>query len=135
MSRPVSVVVALGSNLGDRGYNLRRAIDALPIRVVRVSRFHETEPVNAPPPSYLNAVVSGHTTLPPLALLDALLALEIRLGRRRRGVRNEPRVIDLDLIAYDATRLRTTRLTLPHPRARQRAFVMVPLLECGGLLA
>lgn len=134
MSRPVSVVIALGSNLGDREYNLRRAIAALPIRVVRVSRFHETEPVDAPPPMYLNAVVTGHTTLPPLALLDALLALERRLGRTRRGMRNEPRVIDLDLIAYGAVRMRTARLTLPHPRAHERDFVMRPLLECGGRL-
>ena len=132
MSRPVSVVIALGSNLGDREYNLRRAIAALPVRVVRVSRFHETEPVDAPPPMYLNAVVTGHTTLPPLALLEALLALERRLGRTRRGMRNEPRIIDLDLIAYGATRMRTARLTLPHPRAHERDFVMRPLRECGG---
>ena len=133
MSRPVSAVIALGSNLGDREYNLRRAIDALPIRVVRLSRFHETEPVDAPPPMYLNAVVTGYTTLPPLALLDALLALETRLGRTRRGLRNEPRVIDLDLIAYDATRMRTARLTLPHPRAHERDFVMTPWQECGWM--
>ena len=123
---PHTVVIALGSNLGDRAYNLRRAIAALPIRVVRVSAFLETEPVDAPPPMFLNAVVVGHTHLGPHALLRALLALEKRLGRRRRGVRNEPRVIDLDLIAYGATRMRTPKLTLPHPRARQREFVMKP---------
>ena len=124
---PHTVIIALGSNLGDRAYNLRRAIDALPIRVVRVSAFLETEPVDAPPPMFLNAVVIGHTTLAPLALLRALLALEKKLGRARRGVRNEPRVIDLDLIAYDAMRMRTRELTLPHPRAHQRDFVMKPL--------
>lgn len=102
---------------------------------MRVSRFHETEPVDAPPPMYLNAVVIGHTTLPPLALLNALLSLEKRLGRRRRGMRNEPRVIDLDLIAYDARRMRTAELTLPHPRAHERDFVMMPLRECGGPVA
>jgi 2-amino-4-hydroxy-6-hydroxymethyldihydropteridine diphosphokinase len=124
---PCTVVIALGSNLGDRSYNLRRAIAALPVRVVRVSAFLETEPVDAPPPMYLNAVVVGHTTLPPLELLDALLELEKRLGRTRTGRRSEPRIIDLDLIAYDALRLRTPRLTLPHPRAHQREFVMAPL--------
>jgi 2-amino-4-hydroxy-6-hydroxymethyldihydropteridine diphosphokinase len=123
---PQSVVIALGSNLGDREYNLRRAIAALPIRVVRVSPFLETEPVNAPPPMFLNAVVVGHTHLGPHTLLHALLALEKRLGRTRRGIRNEPRVIDLDLIAHGATRMRTPELTLPHPRAHERAFVLEP---------
>ena len=123
---PSSVVIALGSNLGDRELNLRRAIDALPIRVVRISPFLETEPVDAPPPMFLNAVVTGHTSLGPHALLHALLALEKRLGRTRRGIRNEPRVVDLDLIAYGATRMRTPELTLPHPRAHEREFVLQP---------
>ena len=122
-----TVVIALGSNLGDREYNLRRAIDALPIRVVRVSAFIETEPVDAPPPWFLNAVAIGYTSLAPEALLDALLQLETRLGRVRRGVRNEQRVIDLDLILYGATRMRTPKLTLPHPRAHDRDFVMEPM--------
>jgi len=133
-SRPHSVVIALGSNLGDREYNLRRAIAALPVRVVRMSAFLQTEPVDAPPPMYLNAVVIGHTTLPPLALLYALLALEKRLGRTRRGIRHEPRVIDLDLIAYGAKRIRTRELTLPHPRAHERDFVMKPLRELTATL-
>ncbi len=128
---PHTVIVALGSNLGDRAYNLRRAIAALPIRVVCVSAFVETEPVDAPrgSPMFLNAVVTGYTRLGPHALLHELLALEKRLGRTRRGIRNEPRVIDLDLITHDATRMRTPELTLPHPRARQRAFVMQPLVS------
>ena len=124
---PATVIIALGSNLGDREYNLRRAIRELPIRVVRVSPFLETEPVDAPPPMFLNAVVTGYTDLGPQALLVALLALERRLGRRRRGLRREPRIIDLDLIAHGATRLRTPTLTLPHPRALEREFVMKPL--------
>ena len=127
----VTVVIALGSNLGDRAYNLRRAIAALPIRVVRVSAFLETEPVDAPPPMFLNAVVVGYTSLGPRALMDELLALEKSLGRARRGSRNEPRVIDLDLIAYGATRMRTPALTLPHPRAHERGFVMTPFTDVG----
>lgn len=95
--------------------------------MVRVSAFIETEPVDAPPPKFLNAVVIGYTKLSPLELLDELLRLETRLGRVRRGVRNEPRVIDLDLILYGATRVRTPRLTLPHPRAHEREFVMGPM--------
>ena len=129
------VVIALGSNLGDRAYHLRRAIRELPIRVVRVSSFIETEPVDAPPPTFLNAVVIGYTTLGPQQLLAALLSLEKRLGRRRSGRRNEPRVIDLDLIAYGALRMRTKTLTLPHPRAHEREFVMAPLAEVGAPLA
>jgi 2-amino-4-hydroxy-6-hydroxymethyldihydropteridine diphosphokinase len=124
---PDVAIVALGSNLGDREYHLRRALRELPIRVVRVSSFLETEPVDAPPPMFLNAVAIGYTSLGPHALLAALLALEKRLGRRRRGVHNEPRIIDLDLIAYGATRMRTPELTLPHPRAHEREFVMKPL--------
>ena len=122
-------MIALGSNLGDREYNLRRAIRELPIRVVRVSSFLETTPVDGPPPMFLNAVAVGYTSLSPHALLAALLALEKRLGRRRRGVRNEPRIIDLDLIAYGAARMRTPQLTLPHPRAHEREFVTGPLRE------
>ena len=123
----VSVFIALGSNLGDRAWNLRRAIAALPIRVVRVSAFLETEPVDAPPPMYLNAVVAGYTSLEAGALLGELLALESRLGRVRRGIRNEPRIIDLDLILYGGARIRTPKLTLPHPRAHERDFVITPL--------
>lgn len=127
-------IIALGSNLGDREYHLRRAIRELPIRVVRVSGFLETEPVDAPPPMFLNAVAVGYTALAPHALLAALLALETRLGRRRRGLRNEPRIIDLDLIALGATRMRTPSLTLPHPRAHEREFVIKPLRELGVTL-
>jgi 2-amino-4-hydroxy-6-hydroxymethyldihydropteridine diphosphokinase len=127
------VVIALGSNLGDRRYNLLRAIHEIgaSVRVVRVSSIIETDPVDAPAgsPRFLNAVLIGHTALSPLALLDELLAIEKKLGRVRRGIRNEPRIIDLDLIAHGARRMRTRRLTLPHPRAQEREFVMAPLRE------
>ena len=92
---PASVLIALGSNLGDRALFLRRAISLLPdaVHVVRVSSFIETDPVDAPPPKYLNAIVAGYTDLAPAALLDALHKIEARLGRRRT-TRNAPRVID-----------------------------------------
>lgn len=130
------VVVALGSNLGNRRQNLLRAVEQLKrvMTIVRLSSIIETEPVDAPPPSYLNMVVLGHTSLPPLALLEELLTIEKRLGRRRPAPRNAPRVIDLDLILYDAVRMRTPMLTLPHPRAAQRAFVMEPLREVWSAL-
>ena len=126
-----SVLIALGTNLGDRHYNIARAIHALGdvMRVVRVSTIRETAPVDAPPPSYLNAVVVGYTTLSPETMLAKLLGIEKRLGRVRRGVRNEPRVIDLDLIFHGAHRRNTRTLTLPHPRYREREFVMTPMRE------
>ena len=125
-----SVLIALGSNLGDRALFLRRAISSLRdvIHVVRVSSFIETDPVDAPPPKYLNAVVAGYTDLSPSALLDALHAIESRLGRRR-STRNAPRVIDLDLILHSANLVRTRTLTLPHPRYREREFVLGPMRE------
>ncbi len=131
-----TVVIALGSNLGDRRYHLQRAIHELHrlVRIVRVSSIHETAPVDAPPgsPPFLNMVAVGYTSLAPNALLHELLAIEKKLGRVRRGIRNEPRIIDLDLILHGATRMRTHELTLPHPRAHERTFVMVPMEEVWG---
>ena len=97
------------------------------MRVVRVSSIHETEPVDAPPPRFLNMVVSGYTWTEPEALMEALLRIEARLGRAPRRKMHEPRIIDLDLILHGAHRVRTKLLTLPHPRARERTFVMDPL--------
>ena len=134
-----SVVIALGSNLGDRRLHLAHALDALrrEIGVVKVSSIYETAAVDSPPgsPPYLNMVVLGHTSLAPLALLEVLQQIERGLGRRR-GIRNAPRTIDLDLIVYSGVRMWTPRLTLPHPRYAQRAFVMEPLREVwrGGRL-
>ena len=125
-----SVLIALGSNLGDRALFLRRAIRELRhvIHVVRVSTFIETDPVNAPPPTYLNAVVAGYTDLQPRPLLEALHAIETRLGRRRT-TRNAPRVIDLDLILHSANLVRSRILTVPHPRYLGREFVRAPMRE------
>jgi 2-amino-4-hydroxy-6-hydroxymethyldihydropteridine diphosphokinase len=130
---PYSVLIALGTNLGDRLLNLRHAVDALApyVRVVRMSTVIETDPVDAPPgsPPFLNMVIAGHTNLSPTALLDHLLEIEAALGRRRTSVRNAPRVIDLDLILHSANRVRTPKLTLPHTRFRGRDFVMRPVRE------
>jgi 2-amino-4-hydroxy-6-hydroxymethyldihydropteridine diphosphokinase len=125
-----SVLIALGSNLGGRALFLRRAIRELRevIHLVRISSFIETDPVDAPPPKYLNAVVAGYTELSPQALLDALHAIEARLGRRR-GPRNAPRNIDLDLILYGAHLIRRRRLIVPHPRYLERNFVRSPIRE------
>lgn len=127
-----SVVIALGSNMGDRAVNVRRAVHALRdcMTVVRASAIHETKPVDAPAgsPDFINLVVAGFTHLPPDALLDCLQQIETRLGRRR-SVRNAPRTIDLDLILYSGRVMRTPRLTVPHPRYLSRRFVREPLRE------
>ena len=104
---------------------------------MRVSSVHETKAVDAPPgsPDYLNMVVTGYTALAPLALLRAMQAIEAKLGRVRTRVRNEPRVIDLDLIFYGARRMNTRELTLPHPRWSERAFVVEPLREVWTAVA
>ena len=129
---PTSIVIALGSNLGDRAWHLRRALYELGrvISIVRLSSIYETEPVDAPPPRFLNMVVVGHTWIPPRLLLCVLLDIEERLGRRR-SIRNAPRIIDLDLIFHGAHRMRTPALTLPHPRYHEREFVLAPLRELG----
>ena len=129
-----TVVISLGSNLGDREWYVRAAIEQLRrvIHVVRVSSIRETEPLDAPPPRYLNCVVAGYTTLTPEALLRELQQIEQRLGRRR-PYRNAPRTIDLDLILHSANRRLTRELTLPHPRYREREFVMQPMRELGLL--
>lgn len=128
------VFIALGSNQGDREGHVRGALSDLgergDIRVLRVSSLIETAPVGGPPgqPDYLNAVAELATTLRPRALLDRLLAIERRHGRRR-SVPNAARPLDLDLLLYGEETLDTPGLTLPHPRMWQRDFVMRPLAE------
>ena len=134
-SRPVALV-ALGSNLGDSPRILEAAIQRLAsfsAEPPRRSSLWRTTPVGCPPgsPDFLNAVV----LFVPLAeetpetLLDKLQALEREFGRRPKRVQNEPRPLDLDLVAFGAKRLVTPRLVLPHPRAWQRRFVLAPLAE------
>jgi 2-amino-4-hydroxy-6-hydroxymethyldihydropteridine diphosphokinase len=126
------VAIALGSNLGDRRAHLAWAIEQLGaiLADIRASSIIETEPVGVdePQPPYLNAVVVGEATLPPEALLAALLEMEQKRGRRRPSFR-APRTLDLDLILYGDTVLDTPALILPHPRFREREFVLRPLAE------
>lgn len=127
-----AVVIALGSNLGPREYLLRRAQHELGgvVRIVRRSRMIASAAVDAPPesPEFLNMVIAGYTTLLAEALLEAMHAIEARLGRVRRAV-NGPRTIDLDLILYGAHVARTAAIVVPHPRYRHREFVTGPLRE------
>jgi 2-amino-4-hydroxy-6-hydroxymethyldihydropteridine diphosphokinase len=125
--------IALGSNLGERAALLRGALGALQrsgdVRVTAESAVYETSPVGGPPqPDYLNMVVAVETSLGPEALLERCLAVEAEHGRVRRE-RWGARTLDLDLLSFGAVVLRTERLTLPHPRLAERAFVLVPLAE------
>ncbi|MBO9356362.1 2-amino-4-hydroxy-6-hydroxymethyldihydropteridine diphosphokinase [Bordetella petrii] len=129
---PVRAYVGLGANLGDAPATLRavlRELAATPgIVACRPSGFYRTAPVDAAGPDFTNAVAAVDTTLAPLALLDALQALENRHGRLR-PYKNAPRTLDLDLLLHGDTAMDTPRLTLPHPRMHERAFVLAPLCE------
>lgn len=135
--RETTAYIGLGSNLGDRFRYLTAAIMQLHalggVRVTRCSSVYETAPVGLKEqPPFLNMAIEVATSLPPLDLLEAMLAVERSLGRVRT-VRWGPRTIDLDLLVYGDVRMRTERLELPHPRMLERAFVLVPLLElCDG---
>ncbi|MFJ8592568.1 2-amino-4-hydroxy-6-hydroxymethyldihydropteridine diphosphokinase [Streptomyces sp. NPDC093598] len=132
LSNPKRAVVALGSNLGNRLETLQGAVDALEdtpgVRVKGVSPVYETEPWGVEPgsqPAYFNAVVVLKTTLPPSSLLERAHAVEEAFHR----VRDEhwgPRTLDVDIVSYADVVSDDPRLTLPHPRAHERAFVLAP---------
>lgn len=127
----MKVVIALGSNLGNRHDFIDSAIKAIKgsVEVSRISSFIETDPVGGPEQGrYLNGVLIGETTLSPEDLMKELLEIESELGRVRTVI-NGPRTIDLDLIDYAGVELNSDLLTLPHPRAHERAFVLLPWLE------
>ncbi|MBA4326901.1 MAG: 2-amino-4-hydroxy-6-hydroxymethyldihydropteridine diphosphokinase [Polaromonas sp.] len=141
----VTAYVALGANLGDAQATVRQAMDALerlPLsRVAGRSSLYRTAPVArhcvspADGPDYINAVVALETALPPLDLLDRLQALEQAAGRERTYP-DAPRTLDLDILLYGDTQIASPRLSLPHPRMGQRAFVLVPLAEIApGLVS
>ncbi len=126
------VFVGLGANLGNARATLNEAVAALAAlpgtQLVARSPTYRTAPVDATGPDFLNAVVELRTPLEPAALLRALQAIEQAHGRQR-PYRNAPRTLDLDLIAYGQRVLQTPELTLPHPRAHLRAFVLQPLAD------
>lgn len=127
----MKVVIALGSNLGDREQILHAAIDELKkvVTVLKVSQFLETEPVGGPEqPDYLNAVLIGESELDPVELLAKMQEIELAAGRERIEHWG-PRTLDLDLITADEIIMSTDFLTLPHPRAHERRFVLDPWLE------
>ncbi|GGW68678.1 2-amino-4-hydroxy-6-hydroxymethyldihydropteridine diphosphokinase [Streptomyces griseoloalbus] len=132
LHNPKRAVVSLGANLGNRLETLQGAVDALEdtpgIRVKAVSPVYETEPWGVEPgsqPSYFNAVVVLKTTLPPSSLLERAHAVE-EAFHRVRDERWGPRTLDVDIVAYADLRSDDPQLTLPHPRAHERAFVLAP---------
>ena len=135
------VILSLGSNLGDREANLQGAVDALrdtpDVVVVEVSPVYETQPIGGPEESgpYLNIVLLADTTLAVDLLLERAQAIEQAFGRER-SVPGAPRTLDVDLITYGQKTIETEELTIPHPRAHERAFVLLPwaTLEPGAVL-
>jgi 2-amino-4-hydroxy-6-hydroxymethyldihydropteridine diphosphokinase len=129
------VVYSLGSNLGDRLSNLQGGVDAIrdtpDVVVVDVSSVYETDPVGGPDdsPSFLNVVLVAETTLEPRTLLERAQAIEDAYGRDRSAVRWGPRTLDVDLILVGTAELDQPDLKLPHPRAAERGFVLVPWAE------
>jgi 2-amino-4-hydroxy-6-hydroxymethyldihydropteridine diphosphokinase len=127
------IVVALGSNLGERFTTLQGAVHALAdtpdLFLTGVSPVYESQPVDSPvedAPMFLNAVVLADTTLPAARLMERALAIEDAFDRERSDLRNAPRTLDVDLIVVGDRRADDDFLRLPHPRAHQRAFVLQP---------
>ncbi|TFJ92976.1 2-amino-4-hydroxy-6-hydroxymethyldihydropteridine diphosphokinase [Lentibacillus salicampi] len=127
------IYLALGSNIEPRETYLAKALDALnayqQITIVKKSSVYKTAPVGyTDQADFLNMVVEVDTSLLPLTLLDVCQAIEKQLGRKR-DIRFGPRTIDLDILMYNQENRETERLTLPHPRMLERAFVLIPLGE------
>lgn len=132
--------IGLGANLGERAATLDAALERIDrleqTRLQAVSHYYFTPPWGDPDqPEFLNAVACATTGLTAGELLKALLAIEGELGRERTGRRWGPREIDLDLLLYGSERIDRPELTVPHPRIRERAFVLVPLVELAPGLA
>ena len=137
VDRGAQVYLALGSNLGDRGRNLRDAVQALVrhgVRIGRVSPLYASRYVGPPPdqPEYLNAVLEARTELQPADLWRAVCAVE-RAAGRPSGTHGQPRLLDIDVLFYEDLHLSGPDLVLPHPRIAERLFVLEPLYDLGAL--
>jgi len=129
----VTVFIGLGSNLGDPPAQIRRALQTLAVmpetRLVRGSSLYRNPPSGyLDQPEFVNAVAEIETRLAPRDLLEQLLAIE-RAHGRVRDLPNGPRTLDLDILLYGERTVREPKLTIPHPRMVERAFVLVPLAE------
>lgn len=126
-------VISVGTNMGDRVSNIEfavRALTKLPgVRVTAVSGVYETPPWGYEnQPDFLNACIMTEADISPAMLLGGCLGIEAAMGRVR-AMKNGPRILDLDLILYEGIKADTFEMTIPHPRALERAFVLVPLSE------
>ncbi|WP_034295385.1 2-amino-4-hydroxy-6-hydroxymethyldihydropteridine diphosphokinase [Herbaspirillum sp. RV1423] len=129
---PVLAYIGIGGNLGDA----RAAVEDALLRLARLphttlrarSQLYRSAPIDAGGDDYVNAVAQIATSLAPHDLLAALQAIELAHGRER-PYRNAPRTLDLDILLYGDQRIADDRLTVPHPRMAQRAFVLIPLME------
>ncbi len=129
--KSVIVYLGLGSNLGDREANLRRALELLSanVKVVKISPTYDTAPVgNTDQPRFLNLVCKAKTSLSPLNLLRFVKNIEKKMGRVN-GLPNSPRPIDIDILFYDDLVLETPVLVIPHPRLTERTFVLASLAD------
>ncbi len=129
----IKAYIGIGSNLGRRPVNIKKAVEQLKkvknIKVRKISSLYETKPVGGPPQrKYLNGVIEIETNLRPHRLLKELKSIEKYLGRSKT-VRNGPRIIDLDILLYGNKKIKTKTLTVPHPRMWLREFVVKPLRQ------
>jgi 2-amino-4-hydroxy-6-hydroxymethyldihydropteridine diphosphokinase len=139
MTDPVTAYVALGANLGDARRAVLRALETLAglpeTHLAAASPLYRSAPIDAGGPDYVNAVAALQTRLAAPDLLAALHAIEQAAGRQRT-YRNAPRTLDLDLLLYGDAHIESAQLTLPHPRMRERAFVLRPLADIApGLVS
>ena len=127
-----TVYLSLGSNLGDRVLNLRNALQMLSgarVEIRRVSSFYKTEPMDFGPQAwFMNCAAEALTDLMPLQLLRACQSVERALGRRW-GIRKGPRPVDIDILLYERSVVRSAALVIPHQRMASRRFVLIPLRE------
>ncbi len=125
------IYLSLGSNLGNRNANLKAAIEALPpeVKILDQSAVYETEPWGySDQPDFLNQVLKAETRLSPQQLLTHIKEIEVQIGREP-GFRYGPRLVDIDILFYGTKILKEDNLEIPHASLKERAFVLVPLVE------
>ena len=128
------VILSLGSNLGDREENLAAAITLLgtfnEVKNIKSASFYESEPLyNTNQPNFLNTIISCDSSLNPFDFLDKIKHIEFTLGRPKERDKNQPRIIDIDILCYGNSYIETVELTTPHPQLMFRKFVLLPFSE------
>jgi len=126
-----TIYLALGSNVGNKKLNIKNAVDALKMHItnIKVAELYETKPMYFEEQDrFVNTVIKGETDLKPEELLKFVKTIEKELGRQKR-FRNGPREIDIDILFYDQLKLENSVLILPHPRIKEREFVLKPFID------